>query len=63
MFTISLKAARVNAEMTQDEAAKYMGVARATIHNWENGKKPIKEYQKKQFAELYKINLENIFFK
>lgn len=63
MLTISLRAARVNAEMSQDEVAKEMGVSRATIHNWEVGKKPIKEYQKKQFADLYKINLENIFFK
>ena len=35
---ISLEAARVNAKMTQAEAAKEMGVSRQTIINWEKGK-------------------------
>ena len=39
---ITLKAARVNAEMTQDEAAERMGKSKQTIVNWENGKAEIK---------------------
>ena len=35
---ITLKAARVNAKLTQEEAAKRIGVAKKTIHNWETGK-------------------------
>ena len=36
-FKISLAAARVNAELTQDEAAKLLGVSKNTIVNWEKG--------------------------
>ena len=35
---ISLEAARVNAKMTQADAAREMGVSRQTIINWEKGK-------------------------
>lgn len=35
---ITLAAARVNAKMTQEEAAKSIGVTKYTIINWENGK-------------------------
>ena len=38
MFKISIAAARVNAQMTQAEAAKKMEVSRNTIVNWEAGK-------------------------
>ena len=36
-FTISLEAARVNANMTQDEAAKELGISKATLVSWEKG--------------------------
>lgn len=35
---ISLAAARVNAEMTQDEVARKLGVSNRTVINWEKGK-------------------------
>lgn len=35
---ISLKAARVNAGLTQEEAAKMIGVYSGTVSNWEKGK-------------------------
>lgn len=35
---IRMAAARVNAEMTQEEVAKRMGVTKRTIINWENCK-------------------------
>lgn len=35
---ISLKAARVNAALTQKEAAERLNVTTATISNWETGK-------------------------
>ena len=37
-FQISLRAARVNANLTQDDVAKRMGKTRQTVVNWENGK-------------------------
>ena len=42
MPKITLKAARVNAGMTQDEAAGFLGKTKQTIVNWENGVTEIK---------------------
>ena len=35
---ITLKAARINAGMTQEKAAKMLEVSPVTLYNWENGK-------------------------
>lgn len=35
---ISLKAARTNKEMTQQEMATALGVTKKTVGSWENGK-------------------------
>lgn len=37
-FKISLAAARVNAELTQEELAAKLGKSKQTIINWEKGK-------------------------
>ena len=37
-FQISLAAARVNANMTQEDTAKAMKVSKTTVVNWEKGK-------------------------
>lgn len=59
---ISLAAARVNAEMKQEEAAKIMGVDRSTIRRWEKGDK-IPDYDEtKKLSQLYGVPLDNIFF-
>lgn len=36
---ISLKAARVNVNLTQTEAAAHIGVTESTLINWEKGRK------------------------
>lgn len=38
MPKISLKAARVNAELTRREMSEKMGVSSKTIENWESGR-------------------------
>lgn len=58
---ISLAAARVNAEMTQDEAAKAMHVGKQTIVSWEKGATEPKISQIRQLSRLYRIPIENIF--
>lgn len=58
---ISLAAARVNAEMTQDEAAKAMHVGKQTIVSWEKGATEPKISQIRQLSKLYRIPIENIF--
>ena len=35
---ISLAAARINAQLTQEDIAKKLGVGKQTIVNWEKGK-------------------------
>lgn len=37
-FTVSLKACRINANKTQLEWAKLLGVTNVTVNNWESGK-------------------------
>lgn len=37
-FQITLAAARVNANMTQEDTAKAMKVSKTTVVNWEKGK-------------------------
>lgn len=58
---ITLAAARVNAGMTQEEAAKEMRVSKNTLVNWEKGVSEPSITQGRELAELYKIPLDNIF--
>ena len=42
MAKITLAASRVNAGLTQAEIAEEMGVSRATVNEWETGKREMK---------------------
>lgn len=59
---ISLKAARVNAALTQKEAAKMLNVAVATISNWENGKTSPSVQKAIKIQEIYGIAYDEIIF-
>lgn len=61
VFQISLAAARVNANLTQEQAAKALNVGKQTIINWEKGKTEPKVSQIRQLSELYNISLDHIF--
>ena len=58
---ITLKAARVNANLTQSEVAKLLRKNKQTIVNWENGKTPIDLGNLSLLCKLYNIKEENIF--
>ena len=58
---ISLKAARVNAKMTQKEWAEALNVTVDTVLNWENGKSEPKISQAKKMSELSGIPMDFIF--
>ena len=58
---ISLAAARVNAEMTQEDVAKEMHVSKNTVLNWEKGKVIPNFATLNTLSELYKIPTDNIF--
>lgn len=59
---ITLKAARINAGYTQEDVAKLMGVRRETISNWEDNIRIIKLGSLIKLCELYKKNIDDIFF-
>lgn len=61
MLQISLEAARVNAKLTQEEAAKQIGVSRQTIINWEKGKVIPRIPEMKTISVIYNIPQDNIF--
>lgn len=60
-FRISLKAARVNAGLTQREVAKEMNCSRETILAWESGRTELKASQLQQLSALYKTPIDLIF--
>lgn len=60
-FKISLTAARVNAGMTQDDAAKEMHVSKTTILNWEKGKIVPGIPQMAMLSKIYNMPEEYIF--
>lgn len=59
---ISLKAARVNANLTLEEASKQLGISRNTLMNWE--KKPwiISALYMDKISEVYEIKIDDINF-
>lgn len=61
LLQISLASARVNAEMTQDEVARAMGVSKTTIVNWEKGRIIPGIPELSMLCEIYKIPKDNIF--
>ena len=57
MFKITLKAARINANMRQTD----VGVSRDTIRNWETGRSSPKVDQLCKLADLYGVPMDYIF--
>ena len=62
MPKISLKAARVNAGLTQEQAAEVIGVSVKTIQNWENNTTSPTIEQARLIADAYEFSYENIIF-
>lgn len=61
-MAIHLKAARVNAGYTQEEAATKLNISKGTLANYEKYKtKPDIEMSKK-IAALYRTTVDNIIF-
>ena len=58
---ISLAAARVNANMTQEQAASAMNVSKVTIVNWEKGKTKIPFVSLVGLCSLYNLPIDYIF--
>ncbi len=61
-FRISLAAARVNAKLTQKEAAETIGVSNATLIKWESGETVPTADRAEQLSKLYRCPLNRIDF-
>lgn len=55
MLQISLKAARVNADLRQDDAAVRLGITAKTLGNYEQGVTAIPGHTLKKAAILYQV--------
>lgn len=58
---VSLKAARVNANMTQKEVGEILGVSKDTIKLIEKGKRSVKVVEFDMLCQLYKCTRDDIF--
>ena len=62
MLKISLKAARINAGLSQKEAAKLLKISNKTLHSWEKGEtSPAAKYVD-AICELYGMSYNDINF-
>ncbi len=61
-MAITLKAARVNAELTQKEAAQALGISKTTLLNYEKYKTVPDIEKSKQIAKLYGMAIDDIIF-
>lgn len=61
MPRISLEAARVNANLTQKELAKILGVSNNTVNGWENGRGEPSLSQLRKISELSGISMDFIY--
>jgi transcriptional regulator with XRE-family HTH domain len=62
MFRISLRAARVNAGLSQEEAACKLGVSKKTLGNWENGITFPSADKINLICELYGVSYDQLNF-
>ena len=58
----TLKALRINENLTQEEAGEKLGVTKDTISTWENGKSYPNAKQIHSIENLYGVNYDSIIF-
>lgn len=58
---ITLKAARVNAGLSQDDVTKQLHISKTTLVNWEQGHVALKACDFLKLCELYNIEPDCIF--
>lgn len=60
MVQITLRAARINAGLTQQQVEKATGFARSTLTRWETGKGFPRSDDLMTLCDLYGVSVENI---
>lgn len=61
-MAISLKAARVNADLTQKEAADLIGVTPETVLAWEKGRSFPTVDKLPKILETYRVTFDDLIF-
>ena len=61
-MAIHLKAARVNAGLTQEEVSRALNISKGTIQNYETYKNTPTVETAQKLAELYNMNVDDIIF-
>ncbi len=59
---ISLRSARINANLSQEQLAKKLGVHRQTIKNWEKNPAKLTIEKAESICEVLNVNMSDIFF-
>lgn len=59
---VTLKAARINAGLSQEDAGKCLSVTKYTIANWERGKSYPDAAKIKEIEALYGVRYDDIIF-
>lgn len=62
MDKITIKAARVNAGMTQQDLAEKMGVHRMTVASWESNPASMQIKEAEQLCSILGVAFSQIFF-
>lgn len=62
LIQITLKAARVNADLTVKNASKQLGISPTTLIKWERNPGNLTPIQQKKIQEVYQFPTDNIFF-
>lgn len=62
MEKISLKAARINASLTQKQLGELMNVHENTIAKWEEDPKSLSIKNAEKICEILNVPFKNIFF-
>lgn len=57
---ITLKAARVNADLTQMQFAEALGVSKLTVSEWETGKRMIKPIYLPAISRVLNVSMDDI---
>lgn len=60
-FSMTLKACRVNADLSQKQLAEKLGISRATVVNWEKGKTSPTGVQLLKISKISGIPVNYIF--
>ena len=59
---ITLRAARMNVNLTQKDAAEKIGVTVDTVGNWERGKSYPDAIQIRRIEETYHVHYDDLIF-